>query len=52
MGTPMATHLIAAGHTLFSHTRSKMPEAISSKASAYFSAKDVEKKLISPSFWC
>jgi len=44
MGTPMATHLIAAGHTLFAHTRSKMPEAISSKATACSSARDVAEK--------
>jgi 2-hydroxy-3-oxopropionate reductase len=28
MGTPMAGHLIAAGHQLFVHTRSKVPELI------------------------
>ncbi|WP_274534887.1 2-hydroxy-3-oxopropionate reductase [Rhodoferax antarcticus] len=28
MGAPMAGHLIAAGHTLFVHTRSKVPDAI------------------------
>jgi 2-hydroxy-3-oxopropionate reductase len=30
MGTPMATHLIRAGHQLFVHTRSKLPESIAS----------------------
>ncbi|MDO8773968.1 MAG: 2-hydroxy-3-oxopropionate reductase [Burkholderiaceae bacterium] len=30
MGTPMAGHLIDAGHQLFVYTRGKMPEAISS----------------------
>lgn len=28
MGTPMAGHLIAAGHTVYVHTRSAVPEAI------------------------
>jgi 2-hydroxy-3-oxopropionate reductase len=28
MGTPMAGHLVAAGHTLFVHTRSQVPAAI------------------------
>jgi 2-hydroxy-3-oxopropionate reductase len=28
MGTPMCAHLIAAGHTLFVHTRGKVPPAI------------------------
>jgi len=28
MGTPMALHLVNAGHQLFVHTRSKLPEAI------------------------
>ena len=30
MGTPMALHLQAAGHTLFVSTRSKLPEAVAS----------------------
>jgi len=30
MGAPMAGHLIAAGHSVFVHTRSKVPEAIAS----------------------
>ncbi|MGL6112498.1 MAG: NAD(P)-binding domain-containing protein, partial [Rubrivivax sp.] len=29
MGAPMAGHLLAAGHTLFVRTRSKVPEALS-----------------------
>ncbi len=44
MGTPMALHLIAAGHTLFAHTRSKIPEAISAKATACSDASDVAEK--------
>jgi 2-hydroxy-3-oxopropionate reductase len=32
MGTPMAGHLIAAGHQLFVHTRSKVPELIASSS--------------------
>jgi 2-hydroxy-3-oxopropionate reductase len=28
MGTPMALHLVNAGHTLYVHTRSQVPEAI------------------------
>ena len=28
MGAPMAGHLLAAGHTLFVRTRSKVPEAL------------------------
>jgi len=30
MGTPMALHLMTAGHQLFVHTRSKLPESIAS----------------------
>ncbi|HXD41725.1 MAG TPA: 2-hydroxy-3-oxopropionate reductase [Ramlibacter sp.] len=30
MGSPMAQHLLAAGHELFVHTRSKVPEALQS----------------------
>ena len=41
MGTPMAGHLIAAGHTLFAYARNKIPEAISGKAIACPSASDV-----------
>ena len=32
MGSPMCSHLIAAGHTLFVHTRSKVPAAIAETA--------------------
>ncbi len=32
MGTPMAGHIIAAGHQLFVHTRSKVPELIASSS--------------------
>jgi 2-hydroxy-3-oxopropionate reductase len=32
MGTPMAGHLIASGHQLFVHTRSKVPELIASSS--------------------
>ncbi|MFM2263284.1 MAG: 2-hydroxy-3-oxopropionate reductase [Pseudomonadota bacterium] len=28
MGAPMAANLVAAGHTLFAHTRSKVPQAL------------------------
>ncbi len=42
MGTPMAGHLISAGHLLFVHTRGKMPAAIaSSNATLCDSAADV-----------
>jgi len=44
MGTPMAMHLISAGHTLFAHTRSKMPETITATATACSSASDVAEK--------
>ena len=42
MGTPMAGHLIAAGHTLFVHTRSRLPEAIAAtSATACANAAEV-----------
>ena len=42
MGTPMAGHLIHAGHQLFVFTRGKMPQAIStSSATQCTSARDV-----------
>ena len=42
MGTPMCGHLIAAGHTLFVCTRSKLPAAISEAgATPCASARDV-----------
>ncbi|MDF2999218.1 MAG: 2-hydroxy-3-oxopropionate reductase, partial [Xanthobacteraceae bacterium] len=28
MGAPMAGHLLAAGHTLYGHSRSGVPEAL------------------------
>jgi 2-hydroxy-3-oxopropionate reductase len=45
MGAPMAGHLIAAGHQLFVHTRSKVPEAIaSSRATQCLSARGVAER--------
>jgi 2-hydroxy-3-oxopropionate reductase len=45
MGTPMAAHLIKAGHTLYLHTRSKVPaELLSGGASACASAREVAEK--------
>ena len=44
MGAPMATHLLSAGHTLFAYTRSKIPEAISAKATTCSSASEVAEK--------
>ena len=42
MGTPMAAHLIKAGHTLFVHTRSKVPaDLLSAGATACASAAEV-----------
>lgn len=42
MGTPMAAHLIKAGHTLFVHTRSKVPaDLLSAGATACASATEV-----------
>ncbi len=42
MGTPMAGHLISAGHQLFVYTRGKMPKAIAtSKATQCLDAKGV-----------
>ena len=44
MGTPMALHLAAAGHTLFVHTRGKLPEAIAvSAAQACANAAEVAR---------
>ena len=40
MGAPMCGHLLAAGHTLFVRTRSKVPEALAG-ATVCASAKDV-----------
>ncbi|MDP1789610.1 MAG: 2-hydroxy-3-oxopropionate reductase [Methylibium sp.] len=45
MGAPMALHLAAAGHTLFVHTRGKLPEAIAaSAAQACANAAEVARK--------
>ena len=45
MGTPMAAHLIKAGHTLYLHTRSKVPaDLLSASASACASAREVAEK--------
>ena len=42
MGTPMAAHLIKAGHTLFVHTRSKVPaDLLSAGATSCASATEV-----------
>lgn len=41
MGTPMAGHLLDAGHKLFVHTRSKVPDAIASRATVCASATQV-----------
>jgi 2-hydroxy-3-oxopropionate reductase len=42
MGAPMAGHLLAAGHELFVHTRSKVPEALGA-ATRCASAREVAK---------
>lgn len=45
MGTPMAGHLIAAGHQLFVYTRGKVPAAISgSQATQCLDAKEVAQR--------
>jgi 2-hydroxy-3-oxopropionate reductase len=45
MGAPMAGHLIAAGHTLFVHTRGRVPNAIAeSRASRCASASEVARR--------
>ena len=43
MGAPMAGHLLAAGHTLFVRTRSKVPEALAA-ATACASPKEVAER--------
>jgi 2-hydroxy-3-oxopropionate reductase len=43
MGAPMAGHLLAAGHSLFVHTRSKVPEALAG-ATACASGKEVAQR--------
>ena len=42
MGAPMAGHLLKAGHALFVHTRSKVPEALAG-ATACASAREVAR---------
>ncbi|MGA8009883.1 MAG: NAD(P)-binding domain-containing protein, partial [Thiomonas sp.] len=45
MGAPMAGHLLAAGHTLYVHSRSKMPQAlIDAGAKACTSNTEVAQK--------
>jgi 2-hydroxy-3-oxopropionate reductase len=45
MGTPMALHLVAAGHTLFVHTRSRVPEAIAAtSATVCANAREVAEQ--------
>ena len=45
MGSPMAQHLINAGHQLFVFTRGKMPEAIAhSRATQCVSARGVAER--------
>jgi 2-hydroxy-3-oxopropionate reductase len=44
MGTPMALHLVEAGHQLFVHTRSKLPDSIAaSTATRCASAEEVAR---------
>ena len=43
MGTPMAGHLIDAGHTLFVNTRGEVPQAIAGRAEACASAAEVAR---------
>ncbi|MBN8492288.1 MAG: 2-hydroxy-3-oxopropionate reductase [Burkholderiales bacterium] len=43
MGAPMASHLLAAGHTLFVRTRSKVPEALAA-ATVCASPKEVAER--------
>ena len=44
MGAPMASHLAAAGHSLFVHTRSKVPAELASRATVLASAKAVAEQ--------
>jgi len=45
MGTPMALHLVAAGHSLFVNTRGQLPEAIAtSSATPCASAMEVARR--------
>ncbi|HZF86363.1 MAG TPA: 2-hydroxy-3-oxopropionate reductase [Burkholderiaceae bacterium] len=43
MGTPMAGHLIDAGHTLFVNTRGAVPEAVAGRAEACANAAEVAR---------
>ncbi len=44
MGAPMAGHLLAAGHKLFVHTRSKVPGSAGRRHRACASAKEVAQQ--------
>lgn len=44
MGAPMAGHLLEAGHSLFIHTRSKVPEPFASRAVVCASATEVARQ--------
>jgi 2-hydroxy-3-oxopropionate reductase len=44
MGAPMAGHLIAAGHKLFVHTHSKVPDTLEGKVTACASGREVAQK--------
>lgn len=44
MGAPMAGHLLDAGHELFVHTRSAVPEPFASRATVCVSATEVAQK--------
>ncbi|MDQ7957191.1 MAG: 2-hydroxy-3-oxopropionate reductase [Rhodocyclaceae bacterium] len=43
MGTPMAGHLIDAGHTLFVNTRGAVPDAVAGRAEACANAAEVAR---------
>jgi 2-hydroxy-3-oxopropionate reductase len=44
MGTPMCGHLIAAGHELFVHTRSRVPGPIAERATSCANPKEVAQR--------
>ena len=44
MGAPMASHLAAAGHSLFVHTRGKVPAELASRATVLANAKAVAEQ--------
>jgi 2-hydroxy-3-oxopropionate reductase len=53
MGTPMAGHLIAGGHSLFAYSRRNIPASLLEKgATACESSEKVAKRAISSSSWC